>query len=132
MLLLLQTETGSIPGFGEALAKFSRNYAELYWDFNETIARPLGGQEVPRNGGYFTQLYIYIYYNFFGRPIENRRLMFLSPLVGWLVSLSHEVEKMSNKIVLIKNVTFFIRTVFFIRTQTHTKLFFYKNIFFNI
>ena len=45
--LHMQTEPGSIPGSGEALAKFSRNYAELYWDFNETIARPLSGQEVP-------------------------------------------------------------------------------------
>ena len=26
-----------------------RNYAELYWDFNESIPRPLGGQEVPAN-----------------------------------------------------------------------------------
>ena len=39
-------------------------------------------------------------YLIFGRPIENRRPMFLSPLVGWLVSLSHEVEKMSNKLFL--------------------------------
>ena len=42
------------PGSGEALAKFSRNYAELYWDFNESIPRPLGGQEVPENGFIFT------------------------------------------------------------------------------
>ena len=45
----MQTEPGSIPGLGEALAKFSRNYAELYWDFNESIPRPLGGQEEPEN-----------------------------------------------------------------------------------
>ena len=37
------------PESGESLAKFSRNYAELYWDFNESIPRPLGGQEVPEN-----------------------------------------------------------------------------------
>ena len=37
------------PESGEALAKFSRNYAEFYWDFNESISRPLGGQEVPEN-----------------------------------------------------------------------------------
>ena len=43
----MQTEPGSILGSGEALAKFSRNYAELYWDFKETTPRPLGGQEVP-------------------------------------------------------------------------------------
>ena len=43
----MQTEPGSIPGSGEDLAKFSRNCAELYWDFNESIPRPLGGQEVP-------------------------------------------------------------------------------------
>ena len=54
MLLLLQTEPGSIPGSGEALAKFSRNYAELDLDFNEFIPRPLGGQEVPENGFIFT------------------------------------------------------------------------------
>ena len=48
--MLMQTEPGSIPGSDEALAKFYRNYAELYWDFNETIPRPLGGQEVPENG----------------------------------------------------------------------------------
>ena len=46
LILLMQTEPGSIPGSGEALAKFSRNYAELYWEFNEPISRPLGGQEV--------------------------------------------------------------------------------------
>ena len=45
----MQTEPGSIPGSGKALAKFSRNYAELYWEFNEPISRPLGGQDVPRN-----------------------------------------------------------------------------------
>ena len=45
----MQTEPGSIPGSGEALAKFSRIYAELYCDFNEAIPRPLGGQEVPQN-----------------------------------------------------------------------------------
>ena len=28
---------------------FSRNYAELYWDFNESIPRHLGGQEIPEN-----------------------------------------------------------------------------------
>ena len=50
----MQTEPGSIPGSGEALAKFSRNYTELYWDFNETIARPLGGREIPENGFIFT------------------------------------------------------------------------------
>ena len=50
LILLMQTEPGSIPGSGEALAKFSRNYAELYWEFNEPISRPVGGQEVPRNG----------------------------------------------------------------------------------
>ena len=48
---------------------------------------------------------------FFGRPIENRRPMFLSPfvswLVGWLVGLSHDVAKMSNKIVLIKKSLFY-------------------------
>ena len=54
VLLLMQTEPGSIPGSGEALAKFSRNYAELYWDFNESIPRPLGGQELPENGFIFT------------------------------------------------------------------------------
>ena len=54
MLLLMQTEPGSIPGSGEALAKFSRNYAELYGDFNESIPTPLGGQEVPENGFIFT------------------------------------------------------------------------------
>ena len=43
-----------MPGSGEALAKFSRNYAELYWDFNESIPRPVGGQEVPENGFIFT------------------------------------------------------------------------------
>ena len=42
----MQTEPGSIPASGEALAKFSRKYAELYWDFKESIPRPLGGQEV--------------------------------------------------------------------------------------
>ena len=47
LILLMQTEPGSSPGAGEALAKFSRNYAELYWEFNEPISRPLGGQEVP-------------------------------------------------------------------------------------
>ena len=47
----MQTEPGSIPGWGESLTKFSRNYAELYWDSNEAIPRPLGGQEVARNGG---------------------------------------------------------------------------------
>ena len=36
------------------LAKFSRNCAELYWDFNESIPSPLGGQEVPENGFIFT------------------------------------------------------------------------------
>ena len=45
------------PVWGEALAKFSRNYAELYWDFNESIPRPLGGQEVPENGFIFTPRY---------------------------------------------------------------------------
>ena len=50
----MQTEPGSIPGSGEALAKFSRNYAKLYWDFNESIPRPLGGQKVPANGFIFT------------------------------------------------------------------------------
>ena len=50
----MQTEPGSIPGSGEAKAKFSRNYAELYWDFNESITRPLGGQEIPENGFIFT------------------------------------------------------------------------------
>ena len=52
--MLMQTEPGSIPGSGEALAKFSRNYAELYWHFNESIPRPLCGQEVPENGFIFT------------------------------------------------------------------------------
>ena len=52
--MLMQTESGSIPGSGEALAKFSRNYAELYWNFNESIPRPLGSQEVPENGFIFT------------------------------------------------------------------------------
>ena len=33
---------------------------------------------------------------FFGRPIENRWPMFLSPLVCLLVGWSHEVAKMSN------------------------------------
>ena len=47
LILLMQTEPGSSPGSGEALAKFSRNFAELYWEFNEHISRPLGGQEVP-------------------------------------------------------------------------------------
>jgi len=47
----MQTEPGSIPGAGEALAKFSRKSAELYWVSNEPISRPLGGQEVPQNGG---------------------------------------------------------------------------------
>jgi hypothetical protein len=42
------------PGSGEALAKFSRNYAEFYWDFNGSIPRPLGGQEVPENGFIFS------------------------------------------------------------------------------
>ena len=46
----MQTEPDSIPGSGEALTKFSRNYAELYWNFNESIPRPLGGQEVPEMG----------------------------------------------------------------------------------
>ena len=50
----MQTEPGSIPGSGEALTKFSRNYAELYWDFNESIPRRLGGQEVPENRFIFT------------------------------------------------------------------------------
>ena len=50
----MQTEPGSIPGSGEALAKFSRNYAELYWDFNEAIPRTLDGQEVPENWFIFT------------------------------------------------------------------------------
>ena len=50
----MQTEPGSIPGSGEALAKISRNYAELYWDFKESIHRPLGDQEVPENGFIFT------------------------------------------------------------------------------
>ena len=45
----MQAEPGSIPGAGEALAKFSRKYADLYWASNEPISRPLGGQEVPRN-----------------------------------------------------------------------------------
>ena len=54
MLLLMQTEPGSIPGSGEVLAKFSRNYAKLYWDFNESIPRRLVGQEVPENGFIFT------------------------------------------------------------------------------
>ena len=53
-LMLMQTEPGSIPGSGEALATFSRNYAELYRYFNESIPRPLGGQEVPENGFIFT------------------------------------------------------------------------------
>ena len=53
MLLLLQTEPDSIPGSGEALAKFSMKYAELYWDFDESIPRPLGGQKVPENGFIF-------------------------------------------------------------------------------
>ena len=80
MLLLLQAEPVSIPGSGEALAKFSRNYAELYWDFNETIPRPLGGQEVPEMG---VTVPSYLFFSFFfGRPIENRRPMFFSPLVG--------------------------------------------------
>ena len=48
----MQTEPGSIPGSGEA--KFSRNYAELYWDFNESIPMPLGGQVVLENGYIFT------------------------------------------------------------------------------
>ena len=50
----MQTEPGSIPGSREALAKFSRNYAELYCGFNESIPRPLGGQEVPENAFIFT------------------------------------------------------------------------------
>ena len=50
----MQTGPASIPGSGEALAKFSRNYAELYWDFNESIPRPLGVQEVPENEFIFT------------------------------------------------------------------------------
>ena len=41
LILLMQTEPGSSPGSGEALAKFSRNYAELYWEFNEHISRPI-------------------------------------------------------------------------------------------
>ena len=53
----MQTEPGSIPVSGEALAKFSRNYAELYWDFNESIPRTLGGQEVPENDFIFTPRY---------------------------------------------------------------------------
>ena len=36
------------PESGEALAKFSRDYTELYWDFNESIPRPLGGQKYPK------------------------------------------------------------------------------------
>ena len=59
LILLMQTEPGSIPGSGEALAKFSRNYAELYWEFNEPISRPLGGQEVPRNGGLMCPFILY-------------------------------------------------------------------------
>ena len=38
------------PESGEALATFSRNYAELYWDFNESIPRSLGVREVPKMG----------------------------------------------------------------------------------
>ena len=29
----------------------------MYWDFNESIHRPLGGQEVPENGFIFTPRY---------------------------------------------------------------------------
>ena len=50
----MQTEPGSIPGSGQTPAKFSRNYAELYYGFNESIPRPLGGQEIPENGFIFT------------------------------------------------------------------------------
>ena len=57
MLMLMQTEPGSIPGLGEALAKISSKYAELYWDSNESIPRPLGGQEVSENGFIFTPRY---------------------------------------------------------------------------
>lgn len=46
VLLFMQADPGSTPEQGEALAKLP----ELYWDFNESIPRPLGGQEVPRNG----------------------------------------------------------------------------------
>ena len=55
----MQTEPGSIPGSGEVLAKFSRNYAELYWEFNEPISRPLGGQKVPRNWGLMCPFILY-------------------------------------------------------------------------
>ena len=47
LILLMQT----VPGAGEATPKFPRNYAELYWESNEPIPRPLSGQEVPQNGG---------------------------------------------------------------------------------
>ena len=71
----MQTEPGSIPWSGEALAKFSSNYAELYWDFNESIPRPLGGQEVPENGLFSPPRYsifsgdhgllVFVFFNFY-------------------------------------------------------------------
>ena len=83
----------------------------MYWDINESIPRPLGGQEVTRNGFIFTPKYIVssratmvyllllllsMWWLLFvivivsvmvvivvvGRPIENQRPMFFSPLVG--------------------------------------------------
>ena len=60
----MQSEPGNIPGSDDALAKFSRNYAELYWDFNESIPRPLDGQEVPENGFILTPKVKYL----LGRP----------------------------------------------------------------
>ena len=66
VLLLLQTEPGSSSGSGEALAKFSRICAELYWDFAGSIPRPVGGQAVPRNGVSFTHL-SWVFLGFFIR-----------------------------------------------------------------
>ena len=71
----MQTEPGSIPGSGEALAKFSRIYAELYCDFNEAIPRPLGGQEVPQNE------------NFEKTNLKKKKLP--QDLVSYLVTMVH-------------------------------------------
>ena len=103
-----------------------------------------------------SKIYIYIFFNFFfqmsqmnmvaalrrfirpclpffdfGRPIENRWPMFLSPLVsylvGWLVSLSHEVAKMSNKLFLLEHMSEDILNLY------HSKYFylFFQSFFYN-
>ena len=63
---------------------------------------------------FYIRILFLIFFDFFGRPIENRRPMFLSSLVSLFVSHT-KFLKMSNKRVLIKKkVAFFYKNFFLV------------------